>query len=183
QTFFVPVNEPGAVILLDVETEQPLEIEASFVRDFQLEWPGALGGTYLSWNTSQRAFYLGEEQKKFAALVGSPTAAEMHGEYDTNYSASPVNSFRMGATQRGRERKVIVLAGSLNGAAEAEKTYQRLSSGYDPLLRESAAYYRGYLSQTVSVELPNIQLQQAYDWSRVSMVQGMVNNPFLGTGL
>ncbi len=27
------------------------------------------------------------------------------------------------------------------------------------------------------------QLQKAYDWSRVSLVQGMVTNPFLGTGL
>jgi len=39
------------------------------------------------------------------------------------------------------------------------------------------------LSDTVSVELPDAQIQQAYDWSRVSMLQGIVNNPFLGTGL
>ncbi|MGB6685125.1 MAG: hypothetical protein WBH24_15860, partial [Candidatus Acidiferrum sp.] len=30
ETFFVPVHEPGAVILFDVETETPLEIEAVF---------------------------------------------------------------------------------------------------------------------------------------------------------
>jgi glycogen debranching enzyme len=51
------------------------------------------------------------------------------------------------------------------------------------MLRESAQYYRSYLSQTVSVELSDEQLQKAYDWSRVSLVQGMVTNPFLGTGL
>ncbi len=56
ETFFVPVNEPGAVILLEVETEFPLEIEARFRRDFQLEWPAALGGTYSSWDKDQRAF-------------------------------------------------------------------------------------------------------------------------------
>src|SRR5712691_3463638 len=39
ETFFVPVQEQGGVILLDVETEQPLEIEAFFHRAFQLEWP------------------------------------------------------------------------------------------------------------------------------------------------
>lgn len=39
------VKEQGAVILLDVETEQALEIEAAFHRDFQLEWPAALGAT------------------------------------------------------------------------------------------------------------------------------------------
>src|SRR5213076_2560002 len=49
ETFFVPVREQGAVIVLDVETEQPLEIEAAFHRDFQLEWPAALGATYSNW--------------------------------------------------------------------------------------------------------------------------------------
>src|ERR1700687_5149718 len=60
ETFFVPVHEPGAMILLDVETEQPLEIEAAFVADFQLAWPAALGGTFLYWGESQHAFVFGE---------------------------------------------------------------------------------------------------------------------------
>ena len=38
------------IILLDVETEQPLEVEAAFTGDFQLEWPAALGGTYVNWD-------------------------------------------------------------------------------------------------------------------------------------
>ena len=84
ETFFVPVNEQGAIILIDVETEQPLEVETSFVRDFQLEWPAALGGTYMSWDAGLRAFALGEETKKFAALVGSPTGAEAREEYQQN---------------------------------------------------------------------------------------------------
>src|SRR5882762_8037752 len=84
ETFFVPVNEHGAIIPLEVETEFPLEIEAGFLRDFQLEWPGALGGTYSFWDNDQRAFYLGEETKKFAAFVGSPTATEDRREYQTN---------------------------------------------------------------------------------------------------
>ena len=77
ETLCVPVNEAGAVILLDVETEQPLEIEAAFTADFQLEWPAALGGTYMDWEPRQRAFVFGEEARKFAALVGSPDRDEM----------------------------------------------------------------------------------------------------------
>ncbi len=183
ETFFVPVNEPGAIIFLEVETEQPLEIEARFLRDFQLEWPAALGGTYSFWDKDLRAFYLGEETRKFVALVGSPTAAEDRGEYQTNYSESAVNSFRLGSTPKGKETKLIVIAGSLEGRPQAEAAYRRLSTGYPDLLRSSAEYYRKYLDDTVSVELPDVQIQQAYDWSRVSMVQGIVNNPFLGTGL
>ena len=183
ETFFVPVREQGAVIFLDVETEQPLEIEAAFHRDFQLEWPAALGATYLDWAAAQHAFYFGEEQRKFSALVGSPTAAEPHAEFQTNYSESQESSFRLGPTAKGKERKLIVIAGSLEGRAGAEKTYRHLTTSYVDLLRESAEYYRDYLGKTVSVELPDGQIQEAYDWARVSVLQGMVSNPYLGTGL
>jgi glycogen debranching enzyme len=183
ETFFVPVWEQGALIILDVETEQPLEIEAAFHRDFQLEWPAALGATYLNWAAAQHAFYFGEEQRKFSALVGSPTATEPHSEFQTNYSESQESSFRLGSTTRGKERKWIVIAGSLEGRAAAEKTYEHLTSAHADLLRESADHYRDYLGKTVSVDLPDEQIQQAYDWARVSVLQGLVNNPYLGTGL
>jgi hypothetical protein len=183
ETFFVPVTEPGAVVVLEVETEQPLEIEARFLRDFQLEWPGALGGTYSSWDKDARAFYLGEETRKFAAFVGSPTGTEGREEYQTNYSESAVNSFRLGATQKGKDTKIIVMAGSVEGRSQAEATYKHLSTSYIDLRHGSAEQYRNYLSQTVRVEMPDKQLQQAFDWSRVSMAQGVVNNPYLGTGL
>jgi glycogen debranching enzyme len=183
ETFFVPVREQGAVILFDVETEKPVEIEADFHRDFQLEWPAALGATYLDWSAERRAFYFGEEQRKFAAFVGSPTAADPHLEYQTNYSESQESSFRLGVTAKGKETKLIAIAGSLEGRAAAEKTYQHLLASYADLWRESAEYYREYLRRTVSVELPDTRLQQAYDWARVSVLQGVVTNPTLGTGL
>jgi glycogen debranching enzyme len=183
ETFFVPVREPGAVILLEVETESPLEIEAVFHRDFQLEWPAALGATYIGWDSGLKAFAFGEEQRKFAALAGSPTAENAQVEFQTNYSESPENSFRLGAIAKGKATQVILIAGSMTGRADAESEYRRLTSGFEDMLRESADYYRNYLGQTVSVELPDKEIQQAYDWSRVSMVQGMVSNPFLGSGL
>ena len=49
-------------------------------------------------------------------------------------------------------------------------------------IRQSAAYYREYLDKTVSLELPDAGLQQAYDWARISTIQGLVNNPYLGIG-
>jgi len=183
ETFVVPVKELGAVILLEVETESPLEIEAAFHRDFQLEWPAALGATYIGWDSGLRAFAFGEEQRKFAAIVGSPTAENAETEFQTNYSESQENSFRLGAVAKGKASQIIVIAGSMTGRPEAEGAYRRLSSGYGDMLRQSAEYYRNYLNQTVSLELPDKQLQQAYDWAKVSLVQGMVTNPFLGTGL
>lgn len=183
ETLFVPVHEPGAVIFLDIETERPIEIEAAFVPDYQLEWPAASGGTYDRWDSTLRAFQFGEEQYRFTALVGSPTAADQQEEYQTNYSDSDENSFRLGATGKGRETKMIVIAASAEGAADAGDTYKKLAANGNTLLAESAEYYRKYLADTVNVELPDAQLQQAYDWSRISVAQGIVASPFLGTGL
>ena len=76
ETLCVPVNEAGAVILLDIETEQPLEVEAAFTADFQLEWPAALGGTFVGWDAKQRAFVFGEEAQEVCRPGG---IANRHG--------------------------------------------------------------------------------------------------------
>src|SRR6201987_3535064 len=183
ETLFVPVREPGAVLTFEIRTVQPLELEAVFERDFQLEWPAAVGGTYVNWDSALHAFYFGEEQKRYAAFVGSPSITDYHLEYFTNYSASRETSFKLGATAKGTETKVVVFAASMQGPADAQKTYHRLLRSYSDLLKDSANYYSRYLAETVRLALPDERLQQAYDWSRVSMLQGMVNNPFLGAGL
>ncbi|HVI80846.1 MAG TPA: amylo-alpha-1,6-glucosidase [Candidatus Acidoferrum sp.] len=184
ETLFVPINGAAAIVLLDVETEQPLEIEAAFTPDFELEWPAALGGTYVNWDAKEHAFVFGEEAKKFAALVGSPTGGgDAHLAYETNYSSSDENSMRLGVTERGKERKAIVLAASVAGLDDALKNYHQLSAAYGDAEREAANYYHAYLDKTVSLELPDANLQQAYDWARISTIQGLVNNPYLGTGI
>ena len=183
ETVCIPINEPGAIITLEVETEQPLEVEATLTPDFQLEWPAGLGGTYVTWDAKEHAFFFGEETRKFAAFVGSPTAQDAHVAYETNYSASNENSLRLGVTQRGKDTKVLVIAASVTGPADAAKTYERLVASYVDLERGASDYYRAYLEKTVDLELPDADLQQAYDWARISTVQGVVNNPYLGTGL
>ena len=183
ETLLIPINESGAYIKIDAETETPLDIEAVFERDFQLEWPAALGGTYLNWDKALHAFYFGEEQKKFAAFVGSQTAGEIQQEYATNYSESHENSIDLGVISRGKDARLIVVAASMNGRAEAESTYERLLTTYAAKELEAADYYQSYLQRTVRLDLPDSQLQKAYDWSRISVLQGLVTNPFLGTGL
>jgi glycogen debranching enzyme len=183
ETFFVPVDQPGAIIAFDVETEFPLEIEAVFHRDFALEWPAGLGATYTNWDRDRHAFYFGEETKTFSAFFGSPTAAETQEEFDTNYNSARENSFRLGRTEKGHDTKLLVLAASVHGRPDAEEIYDRLTTDHEKLLKDSAAYYRDYLARTVSIQIPDSDLQKAYDWSRISVLQGLVTNPYLGTGL
>jgi len=183
ETFLAPIDQPGTIIELQVETEQPLELEASFIRDFQLEWPASMGGTYIGWSDPLHAFFFGEDRQRFSALAGSPTAASPLLEYETNYNGTRRTSMRLGVTSKGRDTKLIVIAGSINGRAEAENAYQRLTADYEKLRRESANFYQQYLERTVSVEIPDGDLQRAYDWSRISLIQGLVSNPTMGDGL
>src|SRR5207244_4047258 len=115
--------------------------------------------------------------------VGSQTAGEIQQEYATNYSESHENSIDLGVISKGKDARMIVVAASMNGRAEAESTYQRLLSSFAVKEQEAADHYRSYLAHTVRLDLPDSQLQKAYDWSRISVLQGLVTNPFLGTGL
>ena len=86
-------------------------------------------------------------------------------------------------TQKGKETKKLVIAGSVAGFDDAVKNYHNLLDSSGDAIRQSADYYHAYLDKTVSLELPDTGLQQAYDWARVSTIQGLVNNPYLGSGL
>jgi glycogen debranching enzyme len=183
ETFFAPRDESGAVIALDITAFQQIDVEARFHRDFQLMWPAAMGGTYANWEEKLRAFTFGEEQKKWFGMVGSPTAVEASLDFDTNYYSASTDSFHLGPITKGTSRKLIVIAGSVKSREEMESTYQRLSTHYDELRAAAQKQYADYLAHTTSLSLPDAQLEQAYDWARVSTLQGLVTNPFLGTGL
>ncbi|MGC2170465.1 MAG: amylo-alpha-1,6-glucosidase [Candidatus Sulfotelmatobacter sp.] len=183
ETLFVPVHESGAIIALDVDTAAPLEIEAVFDRDFQLEWPAAIGGVGEEWDPASRAFYFGEESGRFDAMVGSPSAQGFSEEYSSNYSSSRQDSILLGATKKGSDTKLIVIAAGFQGRVPLLKLYDHLAKDYLELLRGSAQYYNDYLGRTITLRLPDAQIQTAYDWARVSMLQGLVQNTFLGEGL
>ncbi|MGB5154818.1 MAG: hypothetical protein WBN74_14325, partial [Candidatus Sulfotelmatobacter sp.] len=179
ETLFVPVHESGAILIFEVDTAEPLEIEAVFEPDFQLEWPAALAGVGEDWDPALRAFRFGEESGKLDALVGSPTATKGSEEYSTNYFSSPQDSILLGATKKENDTKLIVIAAGFEGPVALAKLYDHLAKDYSELLPSSAAYYRDYLDRTVSLKLPDAQLQTAFDWAKVSMLQGVVQNPFL----
>src|SRR5262249_26739726 len=152
---FVSLKESGAVVIFQVETVHPLEIEVAFERDFQLEWPAGLGATYVNWEPDLRAFYFGEETRKFSAFLGSSSASISAEEYQTNYSTSQESALRLGMTPKGHDTKLVVIAGSVNGRSEAEVTYKHLLNDYAQLQKEATQYYRDYLSRTVQLELPD----------------------------
>jgi len=183
ETLFAPVDEAGVIIALHVDTVRPLEIGAIFRSDFQLEWPGGMGESNKEWDPVLHAFRFESESGKFDALVGSPSATKTSEEYSSNYSHSSEDSFLLGPTLKGTDDKLIVIAASFAGRAPLANLYDHLAKDYLALLTDSAEYYRNYLARTVNLRLPDAEIEKAYDWARVSMLQGLVHNLFLGEGL
>ena len=127
ESWLAPPEENGAIVRFEINTWEPLEIEASFTRDFQLMWPAGLGGTYMSWDAEFRAFALGEESRKFAAMVGSPSAVSAEPEFFSNSYTSARSKFRLSTVNRGTAVQYIFVAGASNGSHEARTTYQQLA--------------------------------------------------------
>jgi len=183
ESWLAPPEENGAIVRFEINTWEPLEIEASFTRDFQLMWPAGLGGTYMSWDAEFRAFALGEESRKFAAMVGSPSAVSAEPEFFSNSYTSARSKFRLSTVNKGTAVQYIFVAGASNGSHEARTTYQQLADHPSQFFADARKYYDDYLSRTLALDLPDAKLQAAYDWSRISTMQGLVTNPFLGAGL
>ena len=182
ETLVAPIDEPGAVILLDVRARNPLRIDVEFKRDFQLMWPASIGTGYAEWNGQLKSFQFGADGQPYAAIFGSPDASLLSREYATNYSASAREMFTLGE-MKGHAQRVLAVAASVKSSDEAVAAYNRLIARSGQLVGEADRYYRRYLANTIELSLPDAGLQQAYDWSRLSVVKGFVDNPFLGRGL
>ena len=180
ETLFVPVHEPGAIITFDIQTERPLEIEVAFKPDFQLEWPADLGASDLSWDAEHRIFRFDAQNYPYAALLGSPTASDSTLQKGESGGES---SFLLGITERGADKKVVYLVASLKGHDDAAATYDRLIHTTNSLMADAANYYTDYLQHTLNIYVPDPEIRQAYDWARINLLQGMVDNPLLGTSL
>ncbi|HLJ50989.1 MAG TPA: hypothetical protein VKU01_33505 [Bryobacteraceae bacterium] len=182
ETLVAPVDEPGALILLDVNAKNPLRINVEFTRDFQLMWPASIGTGYVEWNDKLKAFMFGADGQDYAAVLSSPDATLMTRDNATNYSAWSTDALSLG-TITGHAQRVLAFAGSIRSRDAAMTEYKRLIDRSSEFADETERHYEDYLTQTVELQLPDSRLQRAYDWSRISMVKGVVNNPLLGRGL
>ncbi len=183
ETFVAPPERPGAVVRLEIETSAKLEIDAVFRRDFTLMWPAGLGGTHESWDDDLGAAVLGEGQGRFWGIVGAPGAELIDREYGSNYSSNPETRFRLG-TFTEKAETAVALTASFESRAQAVERFQGLIRDAASLASEADRYFADYLDNALRLELPDRKLQEAYDWSMISMRKGLVENPFMkGRGL
>jgi glycogen debranching enzyme len=185
QIIFTPLDEPGIVMLLDVRSALPLTVNVSFRPRLRLSWPAGLMTGSLSWNEKGRVYYITEETKRFAGVVGSPVARDVSVmPYQEEPRDVPAR-FRVEIPAGESQGKLIpiIIAGSVEGRERAKATYDRLLASVPSLYERNVAHYRRLEEETLSLSTPNRELDEAFAWAKVGVDKGVVTNPLLGTGL
>jgi glycogen debranching enzyme len=185
QIIFAPVEEPGVVMLFDVDSALPLAIEVRFRPRLKLMWPAGLMTGSLSWDEGERAYFITEESGRFAGVVGSPAARDSS---VMPYQEEPRDvpaQFRLDvpASETKTHFVPLVIAGSVKGRDDARATYARLLTSARALYEKNVEHYRRLLEETTSVTTPDERVNDALRWAKVGIDKGLVENPLLGTGL
>jgi glycogen debranching enzyme len=185
QTVFVPADEPGVVMLFDVESALPFQLSVSFRPRLKLSWPAGLMTGSLSWDEKTRAYFITEESKRYAGVVGSPRARDVSVmPYQEEPRDVPARfTVEVAPGEFARKLVPVVVAGSVEGREHARAAYQRILTSIPALYDRTAAHYERLLAETTSIETPDRRLDEAFSWARVGIDKGVVTSPLLGTGL
>ena len=185
QTIYAPLDEPGVVMLLDVDSVLPLTVIGSFRPRLRLMWPAGLMTNNVGWDEKDHVYSLTEESKRFAAVIGTPGARDVSlMPYQEEPRDVPVRFVVDVPPDTMRSHFVpIVIAGSVEGRDKAKATYDRLLASARSLYESNVAYYRGLQQRTLTVETPDERLDTALRWAKVGVDKGIATNPLLGTGL
>jgi hypothetical protein len=183
--FITPVDEPGAIILLHVDSTHPLTIVCGFLPVLQPMWPAGLGGQFAYWNDKQKAYIISESTGQNHGIIGSPSAEGL--SYTPAHMLSDIpNEFKIPiADPESIKDKFIpiYLAGGTGPREKVQKVYQNLQNSPEEYYRKNYAHYKNLRENTLRIKTPSKKLDLALEWAKIAFDNLLVENPSLGKGL
>ena len=177
------MNMAGALIRLEIDARSPVEVQVAFTRDFQLMWPASMGTAWAQWHeSSARDAFRGRTARSIAGCSRCPAASCC-----TTIIRATTRDRRTPSC-RWASSKVMRNA-CLPWRRRSNRRWMRRRSRRDLTARagewekETDADFAQYLDRTVSISVPDKQIQSAYDWARISLRKTLADNPLLGKGL
>jgi glycogen debranching enzyme len=185
EVLLVPLDEPGIVVLLDVDSVLPMTVSVRFRPRLRPMWPAGLMTPNVDWDEKQARYRITEESRRFVGIVGSPAAKDVSlMPYQEEPRDIPLRFEIAVSAERARSELVpIVVAASTTGRKDAESTYDRLLGSVPELYRARVEHQRALEAGTVSVTTPEPRLDSAFRWAKAGIDKGLATNPALGTGL
>ena len=173
----------GILVLLEVDSPEPLEIIAEFHPVLNYMWPASLGGQYAYWDAGRRTFVLSESLQTRNAVVGSPWAANSVEHPAHQLGEAPRTMvIPVDPERAGSEFIPIAMTGGTVHRDTVFARYGRLIADAEALYRGKLAWADSVLSTTTSVETPDPLLDLALEWAKINLEEQRVCNPDLGCG-
>jgi len=177
--FISAIDEPSGMVLLDVDSGEPLTLVCSFLPVLQPMWPAGLGGQYAQWDDQLKAYLISESSRRNHVLVGSPAARGI--SYTPAHMLSDVpNEFRIDlADPRALTGKYvpIYLAGGKGDRQKVIESYRRVSTEPEKCYGQALEHYRRFRQETVTIRTPLPELDLAFEWAKLSLDGLFVQNP------
>jgi len=184
-TFVTPIDEPGAYVLLGVDTAEPLTIVCSFLPVLQPMWPAGIGGQSARWLEEMKAYHVTEPTRRNHAFIGSPSADGISYTPAHMLSDKP-NQFSIVVdkpeTVRGRFIP-IVMAGGRGDRDSIKAIYTRLVQESGKQYTRAREHYANLRAETMRIYTPEAKLNLAFEWAKVSYDNLFVDNPDVGLGM
>ena len=173
----------GILVLLEVDSQDPMEIVAEFHPVLNYMWPGSIGGQYAYWDGDRRVFVLSESLQTRNAVVGSPWATNSVEHPAHQLGDAPRTMVIPVDPERARREfiPIAVAAGTVPRDTVFAR-YARLIAGAEMLYRDKRAWADSVLTSTASVETPDPSLDLALEWAKINLEEQRVCNPDLGCG-
>jgi hypothetical protein len=183
--YLTPINMTGCVILLEIDTTEPLTIICGFLPVLQPMWPAGLGGQYAHWDDSLKAYIISEPTRKNHGIVGSPAATGISYTPAHMLSDTP-NEFKIEIQnpEAIQDRFIpIYCAGGKGKREDILKVYKNLQDNPEHLYKDNVDHYRKLRENTLSIKSPDSKLDLAFEWAKVVYDSLLVDNPDIGRGL
>lgn len=180
------IDEPGAVILLDVDASHPMSIVVGFIPTMQPMWPAGVGGQYARWYEEEQAYLISEASRLNHGYVGSPAGRGMSYTPAHMLGEDP-NEFRIDIPDEAAvvDRYIpIVMAGGKGERDGVLEDYRAIVADPEGVYERAKEHYDNLLSSTMSIDTPEDDLDLAFEWAKISYDNLMAVNPdFEGVGL
>ncbi len=184
QHWIAPIDKPALIVLLEIDTDRPLKLRASFLPELKPMWPASFGGQSSSWLADEHMFLLGEALRKHAAVVGSPAFTRSSEQVGHQLPDRTVLA-EMDVTPDTAKSSLfpIIITESGNGGREARRLYSETLASLESIIRESDDYYRSFAQRIFRVETPVPELNNALQWAPFAIEKGWACNEGVGCGL
>jgi len=183
--YIAAVNDPGALVLLEVDSTEPLTVVCSFLPVLQPMWPAGIGGQYAYWDGDLKAYLISEPTRKNNGYVGSPAARGI--SYTPAHMLSDAPSqFKIEIADPEAVTGVylpVVIAGGKGKREDVRAVYQKLAANPEACYREAVRHFQALRESTLRVRTPENELDLAFEWAKVALDNLFVDNPDLGKGL